>query len=206
MEKLYLMSIEESRSISEAFCLCHFPKRFERSKKFYHEEDRLRSIGAGTMLYRFCGIDEEKIQTEEYGKPFSPDFDGKYNISHSGMYACLAVDDEEIGVDIEKISSRHISIAKRVFQEEEQLWMQKDSVNRFFILWTLKESVMKYFGEGLKMTPSSFSVLSAAEGNVLKLKGRILYCKTFEINDHMLSLCCGHPIIISGPEMVVSNR
>ena len=57
----------------------------------------------------------------EFGKPyFTENNDFKFNISHSGDWAVIAVSDCEIGIDIEKIGKLRTNIEKRILHEKEK--------------------------------------------------------------------------------------
>ena len=86
-----------------------------------------------------------------------------FNLSHSDGRVILAVGrSEQIGVDLEKVrEQRRISkIAERHFSPAEVEQFQKLSgaaqLNRFYELWTLKESYIKATGKGLSQSLSSF--------------------------------------------------
>lgn len=190
MLKIILITLKQVESIPEAQLRLEFPLRYERAMRFRCREDQLRCLGAGVLLHRGLYIKEENLRYNAHGKPYVPEFEGDFSLSHSGELTVLAVSDSGVvGVDVERIDRRHLDIATRVFQPEEIAWMkssrgleqQKDAVceNKeeetkiaqedvnFFRLWTLKESVMKAEGKGLSLSPASFSVLPLIEGSVL---------------------------------------
>lgn len=105
----------------------------------------------------------------EHGKPFLISSDEHcsklhYNLSHSKQQIVLAVSQgREVGVDLEYIHRRNdvIRIARHYFSQRElgelndlPLGDQKD---RFFDLWTLKESYIKAVGRGLALGLANFS-------------------------------------------------
>lgn len=167
----------------------HLPKRYAKSLKFKNHADFLRCIGAGILLRRaFPFVDEQDILETEYEKPYIPNQD-YFNISHSGDYVVLAQAETEVGVDIEKINDRHLNVAERVFTERELLWMNEDSKERFFILWTQKEAVMKAVGKGLSLAPESFDVMPFQENKSIVIDDMQLYCTTQKYKDCYLSVC-----------------
>ena len=155
------------------------PLRMEKARHFKEEGKILRSLGAGILLHGVLGVPEEEVRTGPDGRPFvpgGPDF----NLSHSGDYAVMAVGDREdagnrmpgnpaeassggddsdapddtgIGVDIEKIDPRHLRVAPSVCSEEELDWMAEDSLPRFYLLWSMKESILKAAGRGITVHP-----------------------------------------------------
>lgn len=87
-----------------------------------------------------------------------------FNLSHTdGLIACAFTQDHALGVDVEDISrdGETIKIADRYFSPQEYraliaLPAQKQN-DRFFDLWTLKESYIKACGKGLAIPLDEFS-------------------------------------------------
>ena len=106
-----------------------------------------------------------KIAFGAEGKPYFPmHAEIHFNVSHSGDYILLAVAKEEVGIDIEEITSSNMDVAKRCFHEKEykalqasdgKLDLQKEL---FYTYWAAKESYVKCTGKGLSQSFSSFWV------------------------------------------------
>lgn len=95
------------------------------------------------------------------GKGQKPYLDGlEYNITRSGDFIIIAVSQQSIGIDIEYIkpSFDFTDICEQHFHEEEQNWVNKESL-RFFTVWTRKEAVLKATGEGLTDDMATFSTI-----------------------------------------------
>jgi 4'-phosphopantetheinyl transferase len=102
--------------------------------------------------------------TERYGKPVVaglPSF--HFNIAHSGRWILCAVDAAPVGIDIEEIKPVTLDIAKYYFSPEEYRWlMDKQEPQRtscFYDIWTLKESFIKWIGQGLSFPLNAFSLI-----------------------------------------------
>jgi 4'-phosphopantetheinyl transferase len=170
MTELYMMDI---RRVALKYALATekirtvYPERLRKISRFARAEDRLRSLASSLLLYETLGA--SKILYEERGKPYvvgGPHF----NLSHSGDYALLAIDDGPVGVDVEKwepwFKSEWRTLSRLTFHKDERAVLaegdaQKNSVpsaKSFFDLWTLKESYMKMLGTGLSLNPTSFAV------------------------------------------------
>lgn len=128
----------------------------KRSEKFVHPADRDRFLAARILciqeLTKSKLFSDSPIEFEigPKGKPFlnaCPDF----NWSHSGDRIALLVG-PDAGVDIELVRQVEITEFTRVFSTQQLNWMNRD-LNRFFTLWTLKESVMKACGRGFDLDP-----------------------------------------------------
>ncbi len=89
---------------------------------------------------------EGEIKIDKNGKPYA---DGIYfNISHSGDICMVAVSDKEVGLDVEQIVPREWEkLSNRFYTEEER--KRVSSLESFLVLWTKKESLIKYLGETL---------------------------------------------------------
>lgn len=169
-----------------------FPKRVKRTVNYAKDEDRLRCIGAGILIHNILGIKENELFYNEHGKPKT---EGKFfNVSHSGDYVIAVSSDNEIGCDIEKIASSRIKATEKLFLSEEKEWADIDPVNRFFALWTLKESVMKQQGSGISLSPKSFSVLPLLEGKPIDINKTKLYASAVKYNGYYISVCTATPI------------
>lgn len=198
-----------------------------RIKKIVHVSDVYRTV-VGELLVRFIlykryGCIQEQLEFDKnlYGKPFLnkyPYF--HYNIAHSGEWVVCAVDNSEIGVDVEKILPFDLQMAKGLFTEEEywDLFNAKEDKNSaFYDIWTLKESYVKARGRGLSIPLDSFNVKIYNQHDIKltdMLTGKIIndfICKKYRINNqYRLSVCANHdnihqfeklPILVSFNDM-----
>ncbi|MCD7736265.1 MAG: 4'-phosphopantetheinyl transferase superfamily protein, partial [Lachnospiraceae bacterium] len=103
-----------------------------------------------------------RVSQGEHGKPFFPDFpEIHFSLSHSGEMAMAVFADTEIGCDIELKKQANEKLARRFFCPEEYAWMARakdepERKERFYRLWTLKESFLKATGWGLRLPLDSF--------------------------------------------------
>lgn len=104
--------------------------------------------------------------TNKYGKPFLTDSTLKFNLSHSGEIALVAIcENDEIGIDVELLSDEinYTETARNFFSKNETYYL--DSVSKtnlrkeFFRIWTRKEAFIKAEGRGLAIPLQSFSVI-----------------------------------------------
>lgn len=106
------------------------------------------------LIGEFFGLDPLSLNFHytERGKPYVNIPGVEFNISHSGDFALIGVSRFKIGVDIEKTNpNRNFKgLAEIVLSEDEKAWVfEKDTMQRFYQLWTLKEARLKCDGEGL---------------------------------------------------------
>ncbi len=167
------------------------PARFEKARRFLHDQDKFLCLGAGYLLKKFAGIETEKeILFSEYGKPYAP-CKKKFSISHSSELCAIAISDSEIGLDVEKIEEVFPSEAKMIFTEEERKWAE-DCIERLYQLWTMKESVLKAVGMGFYLEPASFSVLEATsqgENTTVKINGNKWQVESWKKDGYSFSVC-----------------
>jgi len=170
------------------------PARMEKARRFRFERDRLLCIGAGLLLQRFAGIhDESELSTGPYGKPFSPGGPA-FSLSHSGDWCALVTGEDDIGMDIEKTDEKNISVASAVFSSGERDWMEEEPVERFYTLWTLKESLMKAVGLGFRLPPDSFEVLPFLRNEAIDLFGKKWYAAFGGVPGYRFSVSSTMPV------------
>ena len=158
------------------------PERKARADRYFRQEDKLRCVTADALLKIILGTSDYEIEKNRFGKPRIKDKQGFcYNISHSGRYVVIAWGTTEIGVDVQQHENiNHDAIARRFFTPDEYAYAQ-GSPQRFYEIWTGKESYLKYTGRGLCKELYSFSVL--------RPEGNIRYLYHFLPGGYSLSLC-----------------
>lgn len=129
-----------------------------------------REHDAGVALARYAvrrafGIDVQLCYTSR-GKPYAEEKGIFLSISHSHGLCAAAVSDSEIGVDIEYIdperpNERLMRLASRFFSPDECEYVAVSPERRFWEVWTAKESLIKYTGEGLAAMNRSVSSLGS---------------------------------------------
>lgn len=120
-----------------------------------------------------------KIMRNAHGKPYFENFPNFYfNVSHSGDLTVIAVSEQNVGIDAEKLRIPNLKVAKR-FCEDEYAYINKTPTpTAFFEIWTKKEAYLKYLGTGISGGLKSFSVLD------LPIK-----IMTFKKDDYIISIC-----------------
>jgi len=133
------------------------------SKRFIIARAALRQILAMVLNAEPHSL---QLSTGSYGKPGLAKENLRFNLSHSGDLALIAVARErELGIDVEEMRPMDDlrSIAKRFFapQEAQRIAAMTDSATitrAFFECWTRKEAFIKATGEGLSRPLDSFRV------------------------------------------------
>lgn len=195
-------------------CLLIDSEKKCKVEKFINKKDKIRTL-IGEILIRTIIIECLKIDNRhikfnknQYGKPYLkgyPNFN--FNISHSGEYVLCAIDDKPIGIDVEEV--KHIEfedIGKNFFTEKEfQYIANKDSkskLDRFYEIWTLKESYIKCCGQGLSIALNSFSIEINKYKNIKMISNNENREHTFKLFDIEL----GYKVAICSLNKEISNN
>ena len=146
------------------------PERRARADRCRRQENALCCVVPEALLRFALGTDSFSVEKAPGGKPFFPDRpDIRFNISHSGSKVVLAIGDREVGVDVERHREKTdvSAIARRFFHPEELAYMEQSPERlrqRFYEIWTGKESYVKFLGTGLQKDLRSFSIFAPEPG------------------------------------------
>ena len=91
----------------------------------------------------------------------------EFSLSHSGERVLCALSDEAVGADLQKLRPYNPALVRRFFTAEEGTWLeaQQERDLAFTLLWTLKESYVKFLGSGIAGGHlDSFTVRVLADG------------------------------------------
>ena len=191
---LHAIHVDAVRRRNPAALEALMPGRMEKACRFRFERDRLLCLGAGFLLLEALGPETAALCCGENGKPFLPGGPA-FNLSHSGEWCVLAVGEACIGADIEQLDERHLGIASMVYTPGELAWMGQDNpLERFYALWTWKESVMKATGLGMALEPASFEVLPFTQGKPVFLRDTLWYAQSGALDGYRYSVCTQYPM------------
>ncbi len=139
--------------------------RKEKIDRFRFEKDKCLSLAAGILLLRGlekAGISDPVILEGENGKPgLAPEFRTHFNLSHTKGAALCAFSDRPVGADIEYDRHFKESFIRYVYTESETEEISRSSEDpdrSYTRLWTIKESLMKYWGAGLSLEPKNIRI------------------------------------------------
>ncbi|MDP4153588.1 MAG: 4'-phosphopantetheinyl transferase superfamily protein [Bacillota bacterium] len=159
---------------------------------------KLMSV-CGEALARHALFEKYKIPTDteflysDNGKPYL-DCDDYFNISHSGELAVCAVGDKKVGIDVERLRTADMALARRFFCESEIKYLDRldgtEKNSEFTRIWTMKESYVKCSGMSIGSMLSKVAVdtknMSAYDLSGEKLPYHF-YPYTFE--NYFLTIC-----------------
>ena len=121
-----------------------------------HPYKRLQHLAGRYLLPTlFEDFPMTEILIADTRKPFLPDVKYHFSISHSGNFAAALVSaDQRVGVDIELVTPRLHTISHKFLSEEEKMFlkewedMSKMHLELTTVLWSAKESIYKWYGNG----------------------------------------------------------
>ena len=141
-----------------------------RFEKHQHQYLITRALIRSTLSHYLPEIkpQEWRFEKNQWGKPSLPAHQNpqnlSFNLSHTdGLIVCALTQNNELGVDVEDVSreGETVKIADRYFSAQEYQTLIKlpeaKQNERFFDLWTLKESYIKAWGKGLAIPLDEFS-------------------------------------------------
>ena len=147
--RLGIWKIEET----EEFFLSNVPLHAEVT----HPLKRLQHLAGRFLLQFLCpGFPYELIRIADTRKPYLPNEQYHFSISHCGDFAAAIVSsDQRVGVDIEITSEKAEKIKDKFLTQNEQLIFSLTphgptgiGLHLTTLLWSAKESVYKWFGDG----------------------------------------------------------
>ena len=155
--------------------------RKEKIVRYRFEKDQLRSVIAGLLIRRAIGDGEIVFGAHE--KPYAKDSGIYFSVSHSGDVVAIAVDENEVGLDVEELPAENrLKIADRFYHPAERAYVHgaQDMPRAFCRIWTRKEAVLKMTGEGISTDLTAFDTTTEP------LSGQLA---TVDLDGYCLSVC-----------------
>ncbi|MEC2463031.1 4'-phosphopantetheinyl transferase superfamily protein [Bacillus cereus] len=211
--QIIAVNISEELSVNDfEELLSYVPlEKQKKIKSFLHFKDAKRTLVGEILVRSILGKQlslknkDINIYYNAYGKPYIKIEGNYFNLSHSGDWVVCAFDSSPVGIDVEIIKLIDLSLVLSFFSTEEAEYVfsiksQNEQINRFYDLWTLKESYIKAIGRGLSIPLESFSIDLRNYLEIIKMKSvldnRYYYLKKLFIDEnHKLSICTMHPQI-----------
>lgn len=194
LTKIFIIKNINNISIKNLEKYIYMLYKKDRIMSFFWETDKIRGI-ISEILIRiiYCQLtnlpNQEIIFKEnEFKKPFIENCKNfKFNISHSNDIIVAAIDNEEVGIDIELIKELSTDIANVFCTDNEYLnisnSLESNRNERIIATWSMKEAYVKYLGTGLNKELKSFDIITkdGIDNNVN------MYQK--KIDEYILSFC-----------------
>ena len=167
--KIYIDENINDFDLDEAMTLLSEQRR-EQVARYKMEGPRRQAVAAYLLLRKalreMYGIHDAPVF--EYDANGKPSILGHpeifYNLSHCRKAVACVVADSPVGIDVEETCRFSDSIARYTLDDEEyESVVKADNPSQAFIrLWTMKEALLKYTGEGLRRDIKTVLRLSPA--------------------------------------------
>ena len=101
--------------------------------------------------------DLKQMRFGSHGKPFLEGVKLSFNLTNCSGLICCAVHKTEVGIDAETIRAYHPRRTRKVCTKAEtrEIEAAENPAEQFIAFWTLKESLLKYTGDGLGYGPQN---------------------------------------------------
>ena len=128
-------------------------------------------------LYREAtGEDLPEIRITDRGKPYFPDRDWHFSISHTPKHAFCVLSRNNVGLDAEELDRKiNLKLAEKILSpgEKARFDAAENKEKALLTFWVLKEAAAKLSGEGLRGYPNHTN-FSLEDPRVTELDGCIL--------------------------------
>lgn len=174
-------------------------KELKKMKSFFKQEDRkryfveiilLKSIISNINKIKFNDI---IIENGIYGKPYlKNNLNFKFNISHSNEIIIIVIDyNNEVGIDIEYIKEINLNEYINILREEEKVEIisekESNKLDKFYEIWTIKESFFKEEGKGISMIDDYYFI--DLKKKIIKYNKKVLEYKIVNYHKYKISIC-----------------
>ena len=119
-----------------------------------HPQKKLQHLAGRYLLpFLFSDFPNHEIEIADTRKPFLPNEQYHFSISHCSKYAAAIVSSaERVGIDVELITPRLEKIKSKFLHREELRFVNSQlphqQLNFLSILWSAKEAMYKWYGAG----------------------------------------------------------
>ena len=174
---IYALCIKDELEMPVSSYLNHFKSERQQSIQSYRQlADQNRTVWAELLArYLLCNMipatwAEISIERNLSGKPYVKTLKDEWqiNLSHSGSWAICSIGRCNNGVDVETETADFEEIARQFFLPKEfsalQIMPLSCRKKAFLCYWTIKESYLKYTGEGLTRNLSEVDCAEILKG------------------------------------------
>lgn len=164
-------------------------KHFSQKANLKRKESVVAKAALCLLLKEKYGLTDFEVDCDENGKPFITGNCEFFNLSHSADLTLCVCGNEKVGCDIQEIKPYNSKVAKRFFTEKEYNILEKsdDSALAFTRIWTLKESVLKFSGEGITGGLDRYDFSTYYKHDAFEYEG--LKFMTLELSGYVASFC-----------------
>lgn len=159
-----------------------------KERRIYEHELGRKLLEQG--LWEEYGI-IDTVEQQPHQKPYLKNhIEIDFSISHTKGLVICALSDRSIGADVEKIREFHQGLLRKVCTDREAAYiLEKDSQERFFRIWTLKEAYLKATGQGITVPLGKLQFLVAETGQVTANITGWKFTQFRYGSDYIISIC-----------------
>lgn len=131
--------------------LTNLPKEMqEKANEKKTQTDKNIFVFEYNKLKQLLKVDLNAMKYSKQGKPYFENSGKYFSISHSSNTLCIAVENENVGIDIESIMKFDEMVARQICNDKEYLKIStaKNKNLAFTKMWVKKESLIKCKAEG----------------------------------------------------------
>ena len=192
---VYIVSSKTCFSDEEIALISRYlpDSRIKKADKYLRPIDRNNCIISYFLLLygliKNFGIKSiPKTDVGEFGRPFFIENDIYFSISHCSSGVCCGIAGQNIGTDIENINVHFSDIIDIVMSEREirRINCSASPYTEFTKLWTLKESICKFYATGIDDNLKSLDFFNV-DGDTFSHSGLMFRAEIKE--DYCLSAC-----------------
>ena len=133
-----------------------FLEKVPAQREITHPHKQLQHLAGRYLLqHLYPDFPYHLIEIADTNKPFLPNEEYHFSISHCGDYAAVIVSkDHRVGIDIELVTEKVEKVKHKFLNEEElavvngQWLMVNGKMQLLTLLWCCKEAVFKWYGNG----------------------------------------------------------
>jgi len=161
-EDIVIRTITHDEYVEQNWADILSPLETQRRNALSHP-GRKRGFTLGRVALRTLLADQLEIPAKDVplliepsGQLSCPDSGLHLSLAHSGDKAIAAVAPRTIGVDLEEVRTKPDALLDYILAESEKRHIYDLDIpdsQRLFLCWTLKESVLKALGVGLRSAP-----------------------------------------------------
>lgn len=139
------------------------PKTYEEVKDYKSNEIKNQKLLSKYFTIKLINCTEDDIYYNKLKKPYAKK-SMYFSLSHSKDYLVFVSSKSEIGIDIEYISDKELSILEYAFDKSEIEFILNEKkylnnmVERFIFAWTIKECIFKASGIEERLEPRDIKV------------------------------------------------
>ncbi len=140
--RLGIWHITETESFFEA----EVPQKSD----VHHPHKRLQHLAGRLLLKRlFADFPLHEIEIADTRKPFLPDEQYHFSISHCGNFAAaIASSKYRVGLDLELAKAKIIGMKNKFLSAEEEAGFGFMTKHHYNLVWCKKEAMFKWYGLG----------------------------------------------------------